>query len=351
MKKILSIISFAALAIGLLGSCKKEDSTVSVTGVTLDRTTLEITVGDPNVRLTAIVVPENATDKTISWSSDRTDVATVDNEGNVHAVAPGNANITVTATNSGKTATCIVTVSGKPIETIADVLATIDGGFPQGTGTMMEPPTNAWVYGSDRYSFVVQSGQYLILSFYYSEYFDPITGAEGNATGLPLTTNVTQGENCYTATLGQNTLTFNMTAGKLTSIYFSSTNASMQENYGGSYDTFHVDLKMEGGYDESNWNKIAILIKGTDVVSGKYYFNESTDENFTGNLEELVENKGTELTDGQIESINQNEGLRIVKEDLGEETKYKTVLVVSNSAGYSKTIVKTHKTGQAPPPM
>ncbi|MCQ2154003.1 MAG: Ig-like domain-containing protein [Bacteroidales bacterium] len=110
MKKILSIISLAALTIGLLGSCKKEDPKVSVTGVTLDQTTLTITVGDADVQLTATVAPDNATDKTVSWSSDKTEFATVDNQGNVHAVAPGTANITVTTTDEGKTATCVVTV-------------------------------------------------------------------------------------------------------------------------------------------------------------------------------------------------------------------------------------------------
>ncbi len=108
MKKILLIISLAALTIGLLSSCKK-DVPVSVSGVTLEPATLEISV-DNDFKLTATVAPENATNKTVSWSSDKTDVATVDNEGIVHAVTPGTANITVTTTDGGKTATCVVTV-------------------------------------------------------------------------------------------------------------------------------------------------------------------------------------------------------------------------------------------------
>ncbi|MCQ2182378.1 MAG: Ig-like domain-containing protein [Bacteroidales bacterium] len=91
---------------------------VPVTGVTLEPSTLEITVGDADVKLTATVAPDNATDKTVSWSSDKTDVATVDTEGSVHAVAPGTATITVTTTDGGKTATCKVTV-----------LANIDGAL------------------------------------------------------------------------------------------------------------------------------------------------------------------------------------------------------------------------------
>ncbi len=110
MKKLLSLLSLAALTIGLLGSCKKEDLKVSVSSVTLDKPSLEITVGTPDVKLTATVAPDNATDKTLNWSSDNTDVATVDNEGNVHAIAEGTATITVTTTDGGKTATCTVTV-------------------------------------------------------------------------------------------------------------------------------------------------------------------------------------------------------------------------------------------------
>ncbi len=43
--------------------------------------------------LTAKVTPENATDKTITWESSNTNVVTVDNEGNVTAVGPGEATI------------------------------------------------------------------------------------------------------------------------------------------------------------------------------------------------------------------------------------------------------------------
>ena len=94
---------------------------VPVTGVTLDKTTLEITVGDPDVKLAATVLPENATDKTVSWSSDKTEFATVDNQGNVHAVAPGIANITVTTTDGNKTATCAVTVKAALPEGFVDL--------------------------------------------------------------------------------------------------------------------------------------------------------------------------------------------------------------------------------------
>jgi hypothetical protein len=58
------------------------------------------------------VSPANATDKTVTWSSDNTAVATVSTSGLVTAVSPGNATITVTTHDGAKTAACQVTVNG-----------------------------------------------------------------------------------------------------------------------------------------------------------------------------------------------------------------------------------------------
>ena len=147
MKKILSLLALTALTIGLLGSCKKEDPKVSVTGVTLDKTTLEITVGDPDVKLTATVAPENATDKTVNWASDKAEVATVDNQGSVHAVAPGEAIITVTTTDGGKTATCVVKVKAAvvPVSSVAldKTELTLTVGDPDVKLTATVAPDNA----------------------------------------------------------------------------------------------------------------------------------------------------------------------------------------------------------------
>ena len=87
------------------------DGATAVTSVALDKTTLALTVGDAAVQLTATVAPEDATDKTVTWSSDKTSVATVDATGNVTAVAAGEA--TITAKAGDKTATCKVTVIKK----------------------------------------------------------------------------------------------------------------------------------------------------------------------------------------------------------------------------------------------
>lgn len=80
-----------------------------VTGVTLDKTTLELFTGDTET-LTATVAPDNATNKNVTWSTSDANVATVEN-GVVTAVSAGTATITVTTEDGAKTATCTVTVS------------------------------------------------------------------------------------------------------------------------------------------------------------------------------------------------------------------------------------------------
>ena len=88
-------------------------TTVVVTGVSLNKTSLTITEGE-NETLSATVAPSNATNTAVSWSSSNTGVATVNN-GQVTAVKAGTATITVTTSDGGKTASCSVTVEAKKI--------------------------------------------------------------------------------------------------------------------------------------------------------------------------------------------------------------------------------------------
>ncbi len=104
---------FTVTATNDAGSDSKEVTlnvkSVPVTGVTLDKQTLELYTGDSQP-LTATVQPANATNKNVTWSSDNETVATVDANGNVTAVAAGTATITVTTEDGSHTATCKVTV-------------------------------------------------------------------------------------------------------------------------------------------------------------------------------------------------------------------------------------------------
>ena len=81
---------------------------VSVTDVSLNKETLSLYTGD-TASLTATVEPDNATNKNVTWSSDKPAVATVEG-GTVTAMGAGEATITVTTEDGSKTATCTVIV-------------------------------------------------------------------------------------------------------------------------------------------------------------------------------------------------------------------------------------------------
>ena len=89
----------------------EKPTVVEVTGVTLNNTTLLLEVGDAET-LTATVAPNNATDKTVIWKSSEVTVAKVEN-GKVTALKAGTA--TITAMAGSESATCKVTVIGKPL--------------------------------------------------------------------------------------------------------------------------------------------------------------------------------------------------------------------------------------------
>lgn len=93
---------------GKTASCVVTVKPVRVSSVTLDKKTLTLKVGESST-LTATVLPENAANKNVSWSSSNTNVATV-SKGKVTAKAAGTATITVKTDDGGKTASCTVTV-------------------------------------------------------------------------------------------------------------------------------------------------------------------------------------------------------------------------------------------------
>lgn len=111
-----SVISQAATL-----TVQAKPAPVPVTGVSLDKATLELYTGGTGT-LTATVQPDNATNKNVTWRSNNADVATVDN-GTVTAVGAGETDITVTTEDGGKTATCHVTVTQSAYSISADTTA------------------------------------------------------------------------------------------------------------------------------------------------------------------------------------------------------------------------------------
>ena len=80
---------------------------IAVSSVLVTPETAELEIGE-TLALTATVLPEDATDKTVTWESDKPEIASVSKDGVVTAVAEGTANITVKA--GEKTASCVVMV-------------------------------------------------------------------------------------------------------------------------------------------------------------------------------------------------------------------------------------------------
>ena len=100
---------------GVYPNSYKFELVFGVSAVALSKTSATLPVGSTQT-LTAMVMPSSAENRTVTWSSDNPNVATVDADGTVTAVAAGTATITVTAPNGtsntgdDKTATCTVTV-------------------------------------------------------------------------------------------------------------------------------------------------------------------------------------------------------------------------------------------------
>lgn len=126
-------------------------SDIPVESVTLDNETLALDVyNNATAKLTATVAPADATDPTVTWTSDNDSVATVAADGTVTAVAAGKA--TITATAGDKSDTCEVTVTdstpvtptypavGTKIAEDADSNAVYYAGYAESNG---EKPLNA----------------------------------------------------------------------------------------------------------------------------------------------------------------------------------------------------------------
>ena len=163
MSSVLALSLFAWIVVG----CGTEEpiptptpdptpkpTTVPVTGVSLDKTVLSLVEGASEA-LTATVSPENASNKSISWKSSATDVATVDDSGKVTAVKEGSATVTVTTADGSKTATCSVTVTeaAKIVITGNTAKVPVQGGtaeFPIQYNTsytvVIESSAQAWLH-------------------------------------------------------------------------------------------------------------------------------------------------------------------------------------------------------------
>lgn len=120
-------------------------TSVPVSGVTISPTTATLSVGGTQ-QLTPTVAPANATNKTVTYSSNNTGVATINGAGLITAIASGSATITVTTQDGAKTATSVITVNTSNVAvtsvSLSPTTASLSvGGTQQLTPTVL--PSNA----------------------------------------------------------------------------------------------------------------------------------------------------------------------------------------------------------------
>lgn len=116
--KIQAVSGGSARVTAVAGECYAHcdvQVTVPVSGVTLNKTTLNLTKGSSET-LSATIDPSDATDKTVTWSSKDAAIASVDQAGKVTAVKSGKTTITVTT--GEKDASCEVTIT-TPVESVS----------------------------------------------------------------------------------------------------------------------------------------------------------------------------------------------------------------------------------------
>ncbi|GEM_PF-1608536 len=110
-----------------------------VSSVSLNESEINIVNLNDTFQLVETVNPQSAVDKTVSWSSSNSSIASVSNSGLVTAVSEGEATITVTTNDGGFTATCDVIVGEIPFQDINwSVVQLVDGTEVLTDGTLLE---------------------------------------------------------------------------------------------------------------------------------------------------------------------------------------------------------------------
>ncbi len=164
MFKLLLVLS--ALLIFNCGGSSVVPATVSVSGVSVDESTVSIVDG-LTATILATVSPANATDKSVTWSSSDDQVATVDQSGVITAALAGTATITVTTTDGSRIATIVVTVTAGTVSVTSVNVdlseVSLEVGSTATVVATVEPATATdktvtWSSSDDQVATVDQSG-------------------------------------------------------------------------------------------------------------------------------------------------------------------------------------------------
>ena len=108
IKKVLCWLSCFAAVLSL-SACNDEDDPVLLESIRFENTEISIKAGESQT-LVVTLLPEDAENKTLTWSSSLPEVASVDAAGKVSALKPGRTTITATAEGGLVSASCEVTV-------------------------------------------------------------------------------------------------------------------------------------------------------------------------------------------------------------------------------------------------
>ena len=114
---ILAVILLTAILTG----CENNEVDLSVKGITLSQSAISLKPGNVET-LTVTFFPENAANKNVTWETSDETVASVNTQGVITAIKPGNATITATSIDGGEKATCSISVSyNDPVNVKGDI--------------------------------------------------------------------------------------------------------------------------------------------------------------------------------------------------------------------------------------
>ena len=149
MKKILFIVASLAACLLAIWACNKEPKPVEPEVVHVKNVSMTVSASELNegdlAKLTVTFTPSDATDKSVTYKSDNPNVVAVDAQGNIMAVGPGTATITVTTKDGGWTASVTITVKGgAPVEGVSVSVSSSEMFVGESTKiTVTVTPSNA----------------------------------------------------------------------------------------------------------------------------------------------------------------------------------------------------------------
>ncbi|OXB03676.1 Ig-like domain-containing protein [Flavobacterium pectinovorum] len=177
---------------------------IAVTGVSVAPSTASLGIGATQ-QLTPTVAPANATNKTVTYSSNNTGVATVNGSGLVTAIAAGSATITVTTQDGAKIATSAITVTSSNVAVTSVSLSPASASLSVGSTQQLTPtilPSNATnksvSYASNNTGVATVNASGLVTAISNGTATITVTTADGNKTSTAIITVSTATGNYFT---------------------------------------------------------------------------------------------------------------------------------------------------------